>query len=103
MPLLATPVALFVFPPLLIKVLWILGSIGICLVLITLLLLTTLLNKCCSFRGSNCSLSLGIMIHQHQRLQPSLRVFITAFCVIIQQIILDLVMLRVARLDKSKR
>ena len=104
MTLLSAPVTLFVCQILLIELLWILGNVGLTLILVALLviLFTTLCECRTFFGGGGGSRSLGIVIHQHQRLRLRLRILvITAISVIIRQIILDLVMLRVARFDKS--
>ncbi len=97
MSLLAAPVALLVLPPLLIKVLGILGGFGLFCLVATLLLLLITLSKRRALQGCDGSWSLGIMIHQHQHLRPGLRIVITPFSVVIQQVILDLVVLGVAR------
>ncbi len=103
MSLLATPVTLLVLPPLLIKVLGILGDFGFLFLVANLLLLLTTLSKRRAFRGGNGSWSLGLMIHQHQRLQPGLQIVITPFSVVVQQVVLDLVVLGVAHLYESIR
>jgi hypothetical protein len=96
MSLLAAPVALLVLPPLLMKVHRILGGFEFLFLVANLLLLFTTLSKRIALQGGNGSWRLGIMIHQHQRLQPGLRIVVTPFCVVIRQIILDLVVLGVA-------
>ncbi len=101
MSLLATPVTLLVLPPLLIKVLGILGGFGLLFLVANLILLLTTLSKGRAFRGGNGSWSLGIMIHQHQCLRPGLQIVITPFSVVIRQVVLDLVMLGVARFYES--
>ncbi len=103
MSLLATPVTLLVLPPLLIKVLGIFGGFRFLFLVATLLLLLTTLSKRRAFQVGNGSWSLGIMIHQHQHLQPGLWIVITPFCVVIQQVVLDLVVLGVACLYESIR
>jgi hypothetical protein len=96
MSLLATPIALLVLSPLPIKVLGILGNFGFLFLVANLLLLLTTLSKRRAFQGGNGSWSLGIMIHQHQRLWPGVRIVVATLFVVIQQVILDLVMLGVA-------
>ncbi len=96
MSLLAAPVALLVLPPLLVKVLGILGGLGFLFLVATLLLLLITPSKHRALQGGDGSWSLGIMIHQHQCLRPGLRIVITPFSVVIRQVVVDLVMLGVA-------